>query len=526
MRFFLSLVLALSLFAAPALAEDEYVTHKAGYWSVGRGDADSRLCSASLEIEDKALFMMIAVGGDLSVSVGTKRPMRRGKSAVFSTEAYSFRFDADYNDRGDILSFDGVMSDRAIAALRLARDVGVFVDGRKVMSAQVADTGLEEALDAVVACSNGQGGWWGRGVASQAAATETEPGGVFNREGYWKVSANPKEESCTAVAQIRDDLYMVLVGAGDGISFGVSTGKTLRPGRKGVFQTEAYSFDFEPSYDDNYLYLDDALNNQALAALRLARSLHIAVDGRTIASMKLDGSGVDGVLDALAGCAAGQDGWWGEGVRAANDEAAPGAQERSAGGSGTGFFISADGYALTAAHVVQNCRKVESPRWGAVKVLASDPRADVAILKLATGSGQSLALRSRGPRLGEAVTAGGYPLAGILGSGLKITTGVVSGLSGLEGDRGFFQISAPIQPGNSGGPVIDAGGALVGLAAAKLNELALVKATGTFPQNVNFAVPVTVLHAFLEENGVAYGTASAKAAAPLTAVTFNLLCTP
>jgi len=183
---------------------------------------------------------------------------------------------------------------------------------------------------------------------------------------------------------------------------------------------------------------------------------------------------------------------------------------------------------VTAAHVVADCKAVESPRWGPAKVVALDKRADLAILKTNSASGQVLSLRDRGPRLGETLTTGGFPLGGLVGSGLKVTTGVVSGLAGPEGDRSLFQISAPIQQGNSGGPVVDAGGRLIGVAAAKLDEVTLVRATGSFPQNVNFAVPVTVLQAFLEENGVAYRSAPASgvsASSPaLTAVTFSLDC--
>jgi S1-C subfamily serine protease len=130
------------------------------------------------------------------------------------------------------------------------------------------------------------------------------------------------------------------------------------------------------------------------------------------------------------------------------------------------------------------------------------------------------------------MAAAGYPLGDLIGSGLKITSGVVSGLAGPGGDRGLFQLSAPIQPGNSGGPVIDADGALIGVTDAKLDEIKVAEATGVFPQNINFAVPVTVLASFLDENGVAYraaGAAAAKGGAPTTAMpgyTFELVCRP
>ncbi|MDZ4373212.1 MAG: S1C family serine protease, partial [Phenylobacterium sp.] len=318
-------------------------------------------------------------------------------------------------------------------------------------------------------------------------------------------------------------------------SFGVVTPSTLRPGKRGKFETDAWSFDFEPAYDENYVYLDGALNSRVLAALRLASTLNISVDGREIADMALEDTGVDGVLDALIDCSNGESGWWGEGLQIGPSPAAtrPGVEggakgEAVAGGSGSAFFITPEGFAVTAAHVVEGCRGVDAPRWGAGRVVAVDRPADLAILKFATGSGQVLALRGRGPRLGEPMSAGGFPLDGILGGGLKITTGVVSGLSGLQGDRGLFQISAPIQPGNSGGPVVDGAGALIGVVAAKLDELKVATATGMFPQNVNFAVPSPILQAFLDENGLAYRSAPATPgpAVGLASVTFSITCQP
>lgn len=518
MRLIRTLLAVLAVLSAPCAAlaaGKDPPRNKEGFWSL---DADGDHCVASMTLQGGAVFLLRAEpGGEVSFGLFGLKAMKRGKLGRVQTEAYGFDFEPSFTDDAKGVFYPASLEARALAALRLARQAQVLVDGRPVAAMTLEGTGFEGALDSLVACANGEAGWWGKGAVSAA----DDSGGAFNAEGYWRVAADAEEKICTAVAQVNDNTFMVLVGAADGITFGVGTGGPLRKGRKGVFSTDAFSFDFEPSYEDDYLYLDDLLNNRALAALRLARSLRISVDGRTIASMKLEGTGVDGVLDALADCAAGKSGWWGEGLTAAED---PPATPQS-DGSGTAFFISSDGVAVTAAHVVDGCSAVESPRWGALKVLATDRRSDLAVLKSASASGQSLALRGRGPRLGEAVTAGGYPLGSLLGDGLKMTSGVVSGLSGPDGDRSLFQLSAPIQPGNSGGPVVDGAGALVGVTAAKLDEVKLLRATGEFPQNVNFAVPVTVLHAFLEENGVTYRTAGATPpAAPLTAVTFSVLC--
>jgi S1-C subfamily serine protease len=367
-------------------------------------------------------------------------------------------------------------------------------------------------------------------VAFAPAVGSAEP--VLNKEGIWTVAAN-KSGLCLASAPIKSGGYFGLMAKDGEVTFGAGVDRRLRQGSQGIFETEAYSFDFKPTYEKegDSLYLDDFLNKTAMAALRLAKRIRISIDRRTVIDIDVEKTGLSEVLDAVIDCSNGKRGWWGKGAdltQASNDgkhETAP------AGGSGSAFFISADGVAVTAAHVVKGCGRLESPRWGVVKVLAADPRADLAILKAPAASGQYVPLRARGPRLGENMAAAGYPLGELLGPGLKITTGVVSGLSGPQGDRGLFQLSAPIQPGNSGGPVIDANGALIGVVAAKLDELKLADATGVFPQNINFAVPVTILQSFLDENGVTYKTATpapapAGTAAAMPGYTFAVVCTP
>jgi S1-C subfamily serine protease len=91
-------------------------------------------------------------------------------------------------------------------------------------------------------------------------------------------------------------------------------------------------------------------------------------------------------------------------------------------------------------------------------------------------------------RSGNDIIALGFPLHGLLGSQLKVSTGIVSATVGLLDDISQLQISAPIQPGNSGGPLLDEYGNVAGVVVAKLRALAVAKATGDIPQNVNFAV--------------------------------------
>jgi S1-C subfamily serine protease len=109
---------------------------------------------------------------------------------------------------------------------------------------------------------------------------------------------------------------------------------------------------------------------------------------------------------------------------------------------------------------------------------------------------------------GEAVVVVGFPLQGLLSSQASVTAGIVSRLAGPHDDAHQLQITAPVQPGNSGSPLLDASGAVAGIVVAKLNGLRIVKRTGTIPENVNFAVNAKYARALLDRNGVPYQTAT------------------
>ena len=121
---------------------------------------------------------------------------------------------------------------------------------------------------------------------------------------------------------------------------------------------------------------------------------------------------------------------------------------------------------------------------------------------------------ARPARLNADVTVAGYPLAGLLG-GLNITRGAVTSLKGLGGATGAMQISAPVQPGNSGGPVVDVAGSVVGVVVAKLDAGMVARETGDIPQNVNFAIRGEIAKLFLFQNEVAPAEAEAGAAPAL-----------
>ncbi|WP_224569641.1 trypsin-like peptidase domain-containing protein [Mesorhizobium sp. ES1-4] len=179
--------------------------------------------------------------------------------------------------------------------------------------------------------------------------------------------------------------------------------------------------------------------------------------------------------------------------------------EQSVGVTGTGFFVSSEGYVITNAHVVRNCSTLSAAAFAVpqanAELVAKDTANDLALLKIAGKAPTYAPLRS-GVRVGEDIAAFGYPLHGLLASAGNFTAGNVSALAGVGDDSRYIQISAPVQPGNSGGPVLDQYGNVVGVVVAKLNVLKVAGAIDDVPQNVNFAIKTSVLISFLQSTGV------------------------
>jgi len=202
---------------------------------------------------------------------------------------------------------------------------------------------------------------------------------------------------------------------------------------------------------------------------------------------------------------------------AATPDAAPDKSDKLHSQSGTGFLVSTNGHLVTNAHVVQGCvgdiqGNLSGEAPAKLRLVSSDETNDLALLQ-ATGSFKEIAhIRDRAVQSGDSVVAIGYPFHGLLTSDFTVTTGIVSSLSGVFNDTRFLQISAAVQPGNSGGPLLAASGDVVGVVAAKLNALRFARATGNIPENINFAIKTGALRDFLDNSVVPYQISDAKAA--------------
>jgi S1-C subfamily serine protease len=126
---------------------------------------------------------------------------------------------------------------------------------------------------------------------------------------------------------------------------------------------------------------------------------------------------------------------------------------------------------------------------------------DLALLKADTRPDEVAAFQLT-PRLGDPVEAFGYPLADLLSTSGNFSLGNISALSGLGDDSRYLQISVPVQPGNSGGPLLDQHGNVVGIVSAKLNAQVMFRKEGDIPENVNFALKASVATNFLQTNDV------------------------
>ena len=172
-------------------------------------------------------------------------------------------------------------------------------------------------------------------------------------------------------------------------------------------------------------------------------------------------------------------------------------------GSGTAFAVTQRGLAVTNAHVIAGCGVVTDEGGRPLRVIATDRQRDLALLDAGRSFPTVVRFRDRGgAALGETALVFGFPYGQALGTGINLTNGIVTGTSGIGGDSSRFQMNAAVQPGNSGGPVVDDAGLLIGVAVGRLNDLAVLRATGALPQGINFAIRAESVEQLLRAHGV------------------------
>lgn len=194
--------------------------------------------------------------------------------------------------------------------------------------------------------------------------------------------------------------------------------------------------------------------------------------------------------------------------------------------SGSGFFISKSGHVVTNAHVVQSCEGITvgdgARKQSPAEIVSIDKKNDLALLKLSSLEKASKAtkalvrkleiklvplaadglLRADDVELGEKLLVAGYPYGNIFSNAIKVTGGIVSAVRGVGDNTGQFQLDAAVQPGNSGGPIYDENGNIVGVVVAQLNKLTVAEATGSLPENVNFGIKASTVKLFLVSSGL------------------------
>ncbi len=195
--------------------------------------------------------------------------------------------------------------------------------------------------------------------------------------------------------------------------------------------------------------------------------------------------------------------------------------------SGSGFFVSAQGHILTNFHVVDGCETLKVSSSDRLRMDAAVVQVekvdDLALLKVNTTPSASAEFRGSARLVqGETVTAYGFPLVGTLSSSGNVSSGLITALAGLRNNARELQISVPVQPGNSGGPLADQSGAVVGIVSSKLDALKTAKVTQDIPQNVSFAIKASAAIDLLSANNVDYKVSEATAILPTTELTRRL----
>jgi serine protease Do len=333
--------------------------------------------------------------------------------------------------------------------------------------------------------------------ASQSASAQ-DRSETFFRGALWSVeviSNQGQRIGCSARAQLSSDLHIGLLTTTDRKWLAVFTPTVrFRPNQKWDMkwfvdgrQVSRSTIEATP----NGAGFVESVPLSAINALSVGRLLEVRTSSWQ-ADVMLSGSAE--AIEQAQNCIA-------KVISEQIPRSEPGPEQKQPNGpqysSGSGFFVSRAGQVLTNSHVVRGCSKIGIARQGqpmvGARIYANDPTNDLAILETGLSETPKAFFRS-GVRTGDAVFVYGYPLAGRLPSTGNFTMGNVTATVGLSDDTRMLQISAPVQPGNSGGPVIDDQGIVMGVIVGKFRG----------GENTNFAIKSDVADTFLRAYGIPY----------------------
>jgi S1-C subfamily serine protease len=332
---------------------------------------------------------------------------------------------------------------------------------------------------------------------------------------------------CTAVAKFDNGLALVIAQKADrSWIIGIADPSSPLHDRQSV--KLVLTFDGQAQFDvsataEREKVAFGVLPGRAITAWRKSRQLAVTASNRTL---QFDLAAAGDIVPTIENCVdkintngiASAGDFSGSKARPAStkDEDAPDAPSESGkmvSVSGSGFVVSKNAHIVTNNHVVTDCvgdihGNLAGQAPVKLRVVSTDEENDLALLQGTKKFKEKDIATIRGSAVnsGDQVVAIGYPLHGLLTSDLTVTTGIISSLAGVHNDTRFLQISAPVQPGNSGGPLHDNSGNIVGVVTAGLDALRMAKATGDIPQNVNFAIKTGALRDFLDNSAVPYQT--------------------
>jgi len=181
--------------------------------------------------------------------------------------------------------------------------------------------------------------------------------------------------------------------------------------------------------------------------------------------------------------------------------------KKVAASSGSAFFVSNTGYIITNFHVIETCNDNSKIFYKTnkidTKLIAKDEYLDLALLKAEVSNNKFIRISNKAPRKLQRIIAAGYPFGKYLSDDMKFTSGIVSSLKGIKNDSTRLQIDAALNPGNSGGPIVDENtGELVAVAVAGLRK--------DITESVNYGIKSASVKNFLESNQIDPSTFSIK----------------